>query len=714
MKTGVLTVIFRDIDIVFKKIQDGLHEFNYHYERYESINAEDDSDNQREKEKLENDLKKEIKRLQKFREQIKIWQSNDYIKTLALSGNSLCNKLNENKRSIEEAMETYKDVERSSKLKTFSNQSILLSAIDQQNSLNRDTDYEEDSDNFEDMDLEEFLSEIEEDELEDQLPVEFIDSIKFIKNIIKQLNKQSQKFNHEYEKLSNKKLRKNNLSVIEAKKEKITQTLLQHKFYIKRLLKIIKLMKNLKFNEINLFNLIKDDLVKYVDTNENYDPSLFDDILNSINHDDDYSEINDSEILSNDNNINSNPTNILNNQIESAHVEPTNSHSSSSQNPPQMNGHSYRDSQQSNSNDHSNNNSNSKHNINTNNIDFTSHSLQKSSTSSPIPSSPEAESPAIIKSLKPASTPSKPVGNLKWSTAAAVGISEPSQDGNFAISSNSDEVNGHLDLLLTPPSSTSNSIPNEQDINDPNYSYVEVLRNSSLSPIEINLFSDLNLVKIPPGIQDLIISFTAKRNNCENNKLIYDPKSYNQFVTPIRKPYLPQQVQPSLLKPSNFKIPIQFIKLQSYWNKIRTNNQFDQFLLEIETLLDQSNIDNTSLANELSLVLFYGYYYGLTPIENLLAESCLFKLGWKPYKTKTNGSTVLHSQLASIIEQNNNSFLYWFKQIKLISSNNEDQTNIIEFGDYHVFDLSSWEFYIKYGFKFDYKFCQLEPSKAFC
>ena len=68
-KSQRLLTLSREIDIIFKKIQEGLQDFDYHYERYESIqNTEDDSDNQREKEKLANDLKKEIKKLQKFRE----------------------------------------------------------------------------------------------------------------------------------------------------------------------------------------------------------------------------------------------------------------------------------------------------------------------------------------------------------------------------------------------------------------------------------------------------------------------------------------------------------------------------------------------------------------------------------------------------------------------------------------------------------------------
>ena len=34
------------------------------------------------------------------------------------------------------------------------------------------------------------------------------------------------------------------------------------------------------------------------------------------------------------------------------------------------------------------------------------------------------------------------------------------------------------------------------------------------------------------------------------------------------------------------------------------------------------------------------------------------------------------------------------------------QPSNIEFGDYQVFDLSFWEIFVKYGFKFDYNLCQ--------
>ena len=40
--------------------------------------------------------------------------------------------------------------------------------------------------------------------------------------------------------------------------------------------------------------------------------------------------------------------------------------------------------------------------------------------------------------------------------------------------------------------------------------YKEVIKNSNLTKTELGLFSDMNLARVPPGIQDLVISFASK------------------------------------------------------------------------------------------------------------------------------------------------------------------------------------------------------------
>jgi CCR4-NOT transcription complex subunit 3 len=72
------------------------------------------SDNQRDK--LQDDLKKEIKKLQRLREQVKTWQSSSDIKDKE--------KLNQYRKLIEKQMETFKDVERENKTKPHSKQGL--------------------------------------------------------------------------------------------------------------------------------------------------------------------------------------------------------------------------------------------------------------------------------------------------------------------------------------------------------------------------------------------------------------------------------------------------------------------------------------------------------------------------------------------------------------------------------------------------------------
>ncbi|EGW33550.1 uncharacterized protein SPAPADRAFT_151830 [Spathaspora passalidarum NRRL Y-27907] len=704
----------KDIEIIFKKIQEGLHEFHYHYDRYESINTDEDSDNQREKEKLEGDLKKEIKRLQKFREQIKNWQSNDVIKTLGLPGNALGVKLNDNKKLIEEAMEIYKDVERSSKLKTFSNQSIMMAFMDSQHG-------DDDDDDDEDTD-EEFLEHIDssdEDEEEDyaDLPSDAIEAIQYLKDTIIQIRDSTQKLNHEYEKLAQKKLRKNNLTTIEAKKEKIQATIENNKFHCKKILKLIRLLKANRVNEFGLIWLLKDDLDEYVssngDSNFSSETTLYEDIFNSIvAADQDYSEIYEEK---------DDDSQTLDSTTNGSILSETNSH------PQKLNGHAdapqpRQQSQQS------------------------AHPLQQPPQPQlqQQPNSPDLSSPGIVRTLKPAATPSKPVGNLKWAAAAAVGIPETSTTKSR---SQEPESNGSHQPDSSPThrsSVTSSSSPEQAKVqaaaqqqqqqqhqqhqqhqqqqrplvveNINLDKYKAIVQNSSLPKTEVNLFSDMNLIRVPPGIQDLVISFASKRNHDEC-KLLVNSTEFNQFTTPIRKKYLPSVVQPlNLSFTPGFRHPTQLMKFQSIWNQIRATYGFEKLVNEIKSLASQDKPDNAALVAELTYVLFYGFYYGLTPAENLIAESYLFDLGWKPYKAQldNNSSSPLHISSPTVKDDSKSAAptgSYWFKRIKLISEGTTANPGF-EFGDYQVFDLNFWEIFVRYGFKFDYTLCQFNPSTS--
>ncbi|SCU78464.1 LADA_0A05754g1_1 [Lachancea dasiensis] len=104
----------QEVDRVFKKISEGLEIFDMYYERHENC-----TNNPSQKDKLECDLKREVKKLQRLREQIKSWQSSPEIKDK--------DSLLEHRRSVEVAMEKYKAVEKASKEKAYSNNSLKRS-----------------------------------------------------------------------------------------------------------------------------------------------------------------------------------------------------------------------------------------------------------------------------------------------------------------------------------------------------------------------------------------------------------------------------------------------------------------------------------------------------------------------------------------------------------------------------------------------------------
>ncbi|GMM34852.1 CCR4-NOT core subunit [Saccharomycopsis crataegensis] len=102
----------QEIDRVFKRVNEGLMGFDYLYDKVISC------ENPSQKEKLESDLKKEIKKLQRQREQIKNW----------ISGNDVKDKkpLLEYRKKIERQMERFKLVERDMKTKAFSKEGLNM------------------------------------------------------------------------------------------------------------------------------------------------------------------------------------------------------------------------------------------------------------------------------------------------------------------------------------------------------------------------------------------------------------------------------------------------------------------------------------------------------------------------------------------------------------------------------------------------------------
>ncbi|PLB40950.1 CCR4-NOT transcription complex, subunit 3 [Aspergillus candidus] len=100
----------QEIDKTFKKVAEGIQTFEGIYEKIRSAN------NPTQRDKLEENLKREIKKLQRYRDQIKSWASGNEVKDKA--------PLLEQRRAIETCMEQFKAVEKEMKTKAYSKEGL--------------------------------------------------------------------------------------------------------------------------------------------------------------------------------------------------------------------------------------------------------------------------------------------------------------------------------------------------------------------------------------------------------------------------------------------------------------------------------------------------------------------------------------------------------------------------------------------------------------
>ncbi|KZP15149.1 hypothetical protein FIBSPDRAFT_921248 [Athelia psychrophila] len=103
-----------EIDRTLKKVSEGVELFESIYDKMQA------STNQTQKEKLETDLKTQIKKLQRLRDQIKTWVASNDIKDKS--------SLLDNRKLIETQMEKFKACEKEMKTKAFSKEGLIASA----------------------------------------------------------------------------------------------------------------------------------------------------------------------------------------------------------------------------------------------------------------------------------------------------------------------------------------------------------------------------------------------------------------------------------------------------------------------------------------------------------------------------------------------------------------------------------------------------------
>ncbi|KAJ0416802.1 Not1 N-terminal domain, CCR4-Not complex component-domain-containing protein [Aspergillus carlsbadensis] len=100
----------QEIDKTFKKVAEGIQTFEGIYEKIRSAT------NPTQRDKLEENLKREIKKLQRYRDQIKSWASGNEVKDKG--------PLLEQRRAIETCMEQFKAVEKEMKTKAYSKEGL--------------------------------------------------------------------------------------------------------------------------------------------------------------------------------------------------------------------------------------------------------------------------------------------------------------------------------------------------------------------------------------------------------------------------------------------------------------------------------------------------------------------------------------------------------------------------------------------------------------
>lgn len=213
----LLTSFFlAEIDRVMKKVDEGAALFDEIWEKVYS------AEQQNQKEKYEMDLKKEIKKLQRLRDQIKTWIGNSDIKDK--------DNLVEARKLIETKMEQFKICEKETKTKTYSKEGLAR---------------------------EEKLDPAEEAKL---------NTVEWIGEYIERLNQLINDREVEIERLSAGKGKKTNKNIL----EEYMQFILNHKFHINKLEGIMRLVNN-DVLDVEIVDPLKDDLDYYMDSYEDDD-----------------------------------------------------------------------------------------------------------------------------------------------------------------------------------------------------------------------------------------------------------------------------------------------------------------------------------------------------------------------------------------------------------------------------------------------------------
>uniref|UniRef100_A0A6Q2XHX7 CCR4-NOT transcription complex subunit 3 n=1 Tax=Esox lucius TaxID=8010 RepID=A0A6Q2XHX7_ESOLU len=206
-----------EIDRCLKKVAEGVEQFEDIWQKLHN------AANANQKEKYEADLKKEIKKLQRLRDQIKTWVASNEIKDKR--------QLVENRKLIETQMERFKIVERETKTKAYSKEGLgLAQKVDP--------------------------AQREKEEVGNWLT-----------NTIDTLNMQVDQFESEVESLSVQTRKKKGDKEKQDRIEELKRFIEKHRYHIRMLETILRMLDNDTL-QVESIRKIKDDVEYYMDSSQ--------------------------------------------------------------------------------------------------------------------------------------------------------------------------------------------------------------------------------------------------------------------------------------------------------------------------------------------------------------------------------------------------------------------------------------------------------------
>ncbi|KAM4016636.1 CCR4-NOT transcription complex subunit 3 isoform 2-T4 [Anomaloglossus baeobatrachus] len=210
-----------EIDRCLKKVSEGVEQFEDIWQKLHN------AANANQKEKYEADLKKEIKKLQRLRDQIKTWVASNEIKDKR--------QLIENRKLIETQMERFKVVERETKTKAYSKEGLGLA------------------------------------QKVDPAQKEKEDVGQWLTNTIDALNMGVDQFESEVESLSvQTRKKKGDKDQKQDRIEGLKKHIEKHRYHIRMLETILRMLDNDSIN-VDAIRKIKDDVEYYVDSSQDPD-----------------------------------------------------------------------------------------------------------------------------------------------------------------------------------------------------------------------------------------------------------------------------------------------------------------------------------------------------------------------------------------------------------------------------------------------------------